>query len=257
MNGIKAIIVDDEASGRRLIANLVSRLNPNFEIVGEAGSISSAFDLITEVKPDLVFLDVKMPGGSGFTLLNMFSEITFEIVFISGFDNYALKAFEFNALDYVLKPVNPVKFAKTLHKVQLRFETAGMGPNEIKNILKSYDVQELIISKISVHNGNNVVLLDIASILYIRSEEGCTLFKMVSEEKYTSSKELSDFDFILENYPYMLRVNKSMYINIKFISSYSKGTNCFLTMKDQTVIEIPRRKKSEILELLARSNVIH
>lgn len=256
MNKIKAVIIDDEAFNRRLITKLISKLNQNFDIIGEAGSIGSAYDLIIALKPELVFLDIKMPGGSCFTLLNMFDDIKFEIVFISGFDNYALKAFEFNAMDYVLKPIDPIKFAKTLHKVRLKFENSGIRSGEFKQMLNSYDMNELIISKISVHMGNSVILLDIPDIVLITSEDKCTVFKMSTGEKYTSAKDLCDFEFILDNYLYMIRVNKSTYINITFILAYSKGSSCLLTMKDNTVIEIPRRKKSEILDVLAKSNII-
>jgi len=98
MKNIRAVVIDDEASNRRLIIKLVSKLNYAFEIVGEANNVSSAFELIKNSKPELVFLDIKMPGGTGFILLDMFEEIHFEVVFISGFDFYAVKAFEFNAL---------------------------------------------------------------------------------------------------------------------------------------------------------------
>jgi two-component system LytT family response regulator len=255
MNKIKAVVIDDEASNRRLIIKLVSRLNPNFEIMGEANNVISAYDLINKIKPELVFLDIKMPTGSGFDLLGMFDTINFEVVFISGFDSYALKAFEFNALDYVLKPINPVKFSKTLDKVQLKIRGKKIKPEELKDIIKSYDLKQLIISKISIHNGNQVIFLSIEDIIYIKSEEKCTCFKMKTDEKYTSSKELSDFTFILENHPYMVRLNKSTYININFVFSYSKGTICVITMKDGVTIEIPRRKKSEILELLTISKI--
>jgi two-component system, LytTR family, response regulator len=250
MNKIKAVVIDDETSNRDLITKLISKLNPNIEVIGEAKNIKMGYELINDTKPELVFLDIRMPGGTGFDLLAMFEEITFEVVFISGFDSYALKAFEYNALDYVLKPINPIKFAKTLTKVQLKIESRSLKPEELKNVLKAYDLKELIISKISIHHGNQVVLLNIEEILYIKSEEKCVIFKMNTGEKYTSSKELVDFEFILENHLYMLRVNKSNYINVNYVSSYSKGTDCYITMRDQSIVEIPRRKKTEILNIL-------
>lgn len=250
MNKIRAVVIDDETSNRDLITKLISKLNTVIEIVGEADSIKKGFNLINETRPQLVLLDIRMPGGTGFDLLAMFEKITFEVVFISGFDSYALKAFEYNALDYVLKPINPIKFAKTLTKVQLKIESSNLKPEELTNVLKAYDLKELVISKISIHHRNTVVLLNIEEIVYIKSENKCSVFKMNTGEKYTSSKELADFEFILENHIYMLRVNKSTYININFVSSYSKGTECFITMKDNAVIEIPRRKKTEILNLL-------
>lgn len=255
MKKIKAVIVDDEVSNLNFITDLISELNPCFDIIGQAHNVKSGFDLITEMKPEVVFLDIKMPDGSGFTLLEMFSEITFEVVFISGFDEYALKAFEFNAMDYVLKPIDAEKFSKTLKKVHSNIESKGIQPEELKLMLRSYDLNQLIITKIPVHAGKNVFLLTVEEIVYVKSEAGCTEFKIGSDKKYTSAKQLSDFEFILENHPYMVRVNKGTYINLNHILSYSKGMTCFVTLKDKTVIEISRRKKGEILELLAKRSM--
>lgn len=253
---IKAVVIDDESSNRSLITKLVLRLNSNFDIVGEAKDAISGYDLIKEVKPQLVFLDIKMASGSGFDLLEMFKEINFEVVFISGFDNYALKAFEFNALDYVLKPINPYKFARTLEKVNSRIVNKFNKPEVLRNVVKSFDVKKSIISRISIHVGNAVIFLDIEDIQVIMSEDGCTFFKTKTGEKYFSSKELSDFSFILEQYSYILRVNRSTYINLKYLNSYTKGTVCHLTLNDGAVIEVSRRKKSEIRAILERKNEV-
>lgn len=118
-----------------------------------------------------------MASGSGFDLLEMFKEINFEVVFISGFDNYALKAFEFNALDYVLKPINPYKFARTLEKVNSRIVNKFNKPEVLRNVVKSFDVKKSIISRISIHVGNTVIFLDIEDIQVIMSEDGCTFLK--------------------------------------------------------------------------------
>lgn len=251
MKKIKAIIIDDEVSNRRLIKNLIATLNPDYEILGEAERINDAYELIQQVKPDVLFLDIKMPGGNGFQLLEKFDEVPFEVVFISGFDEYAIKAFEYNALDYILKPIDTVRFMKTLSKVQQTIETKNVSPNRIKEVLQTYDLKQLFISKLSVHQGNQVVVLNIAEIMYIQSDNKCSVFKVANNEKYTSSKQLSDFEFILNNHIYFIKVNKGTFINANYVTRYSKGITCLITMKDEKVIEVPRRKKSEILELLA------
>ncbi|MDI1356501.1 MAG: response regulator transcription factor [bacterium] len=256
MMKIRALVIDDEVSNRGLITKYIKELNSNIEVVGEADNVRTGVDRIKELKPDLIFLDIKMPDGSGFALLDQFDEINFEIVFISGFDSYALKAFEFNALDYVLKPIDSVKFARTLLKVQSTIEKK-LGPaHELRALYQSYDVTQLIITKIPVHIHNQVVLLAAEELIYLQAQDGCTLFKTIFNEKYLSSKQLSDFEFILENLPQLIRVSKGTYVNLNHVSSYSKGATCFLTMKDQTVIEISRRKKSDILTLLNGKKMI-
>ncbi len=251
MKKIKALVIDDEASNRRLISKLISQLNNAFEIIGEAASVEEGYTLINDLKPDIIFLDIKMQDGTGFTLLELFAEINFEVVFVTGFDNYAVQAFEFEALDYVIKPINPVKFSKTLTRVELRI--TNKTPLELGNILKSYNSKDALISKLSLHQGNNVVLIRIEDILHVKSEDRCVVFVTKENERYTSSKDLSDFEFIMEGHPYMIRVNKSMYLNVNFVKTYTKGQTCMITMVDGECVEVPRRKKSEILNLLKPS----
>lgn len=250
MKKIKAVVVDDEVANRRVIISLVAKLNPWIEIVGQAKSISEAHDVISAVKPDLVFLDIKMPDGTGFELLEKYEKINFEVVFVTGFDSYALKAFDFNALDYVLKPINPLKFSKTLSRVHLKIISDGVKGEDLKEIIRSYDYKRSIISRISVHSGNSVVLLNVDDIILIQSEERCLIFKTIKSERFTSSKELSDFAFMLDNYHNMIRVSKSTYVNLNFVTGYSKGEPCILSLSDGSTLEIPRRKKGEILEKL-------
>lgn len=251
MRKINAIVVDDEVANRRVIISLVQKLNPWIEITGEAGNVAEAYALIHKLKPDLVFLDIKMPDGTGFELLEKFEQINFDIVFISGFDSYALKAFDFNALDYVLKPINPKKFETVLNKVQVKITSRNLNPEQFTEIVKSYDPKKTIISKIMIHDGNRVSLLNIEDILSVRSEDQCTRFTMENDEKFLSSKELSDFSFILEQHPFMVRVSKSAFINVNYIKNYSKGNICIITMKDESEVEVPRRKKTEILHILS------
>lgn len=252
MEKIKAIVVDDEDFNRSLIIDLIQELNPDFEIMGQAHNVKTAYDVIRRNTPQVVFLDIRMPDGSGFELLNMFEEINFEVVFISGFDQYALKAFEFNALDYILKPIEPEKFSRNLSKVQSKIEKNDFSARLLKPIVESYDAKQMIISKIPVHVGTRVILLDIADIIYVKSDNGCTVFKMATFKQFTSSKQLSDFEFLLENYPFLVRINKSTYVNLNFIESYSKGIDRLITLKDGAEFEISRRKKTEILDLLTR-----
>jgi two-component system, LytTR family, response regulator len=117
MNRINAVVIDDEFFNRGLITLLINRLNPDFNIVGEAEGIREGLRLIEKTRPDVVFLDIKMPDGSGFDLLDQVPGFTFEVVFITGFDDYTIEAFEKKALDYVLKPIDLDKFKITLDKV--------------------------------------------------------------------------------------------------------------------------------------------
>src|SRR5690606_36721006 len=113
-----------------------------------------------------------------------------------------------------------------------------------------YDVKQLVFTKIAIHVGNSVIFVSIENIVHIQSEAKCTFFKPKLGEEYNSWKELADFAFILECHRYIVRVSKNTYINVNCVKTYSKGNTCFLTMSDDSVIEIPRRKKSDVLEIL-------
>jgi two-component system LytT family response regulator len=253
MEKIKCVVVDDELFNRKLIIKLIEDANASFQILGEASNVKSAFDLINFIRPEVVFLDVKMPDGSGFELLEMFKEIYFSVVFISGFDSYALKAFEFNALDYILKPINPEKLMKTLDKVLIQRKNLELQNSSLAEALKLFDKKESIVTKIPIHQGKLVKLINVDEISIVQSDKGCTNFITINFERITSSRQLSDFEFIFATNPNLLKINKGVYININSISSYSKGVPCEIYLKDNSVFEVSRRKKSEVLEVLKKN----
>lgn len=250
MGKIKTVIVDDETGNRRLIRKLITELHTEFVVVGEARNINEAYDTILQEKPKVVFLDIKMPGGSGFELLERFDQINFEVAFITGFDSYAVQAFEFNALDYILKPVNPLKFSKALERIHNRIKSTGGTENSVKETLQTFDAKKAIVSKIAVHTGTKVILLNVSDLVCVQSEEGYVCFRTKEGERYVSSKELNDFAFILEKHHFMLRISKSVYVNINFVTGYTKGEPCVLLLKNDISFEIPRRKKTEVLSMI-------
>ena len=249
---ISAIIIDDEFYNRDLISQLVLNTNSEFEILGCAENIEEGFDLINSKKPSVVFLDIKMPGGSGFDLLRKFTNPDFEVVFITGFDEYAIKAFEFNALDYILKPIDTIKLKSTLEKVQNKISNNNLLSATKKQIVESYDLNNTIM-KIPVHFKDKVVLLDVNDIVSMQSEQGYTSFYSQSNSSYfTSAKQLADFEFIIAEYPNFIKLNKSVYVNLRYIKMYTKQLVCIITMLNGVEFEVSRRKKSEILEILDR-----
>lgn len=252
MKTIRAVVIDDEFYNRDLITKLVIKTNQDFEIVGDAENIDDGFELINLVKPDLIFLDIKMTGGSGFDLLRKFDNPNFEVVFVTGFDEYAMRAFEFNALDYVLKPIDSSKLKNTLTKVQNRIYSKQALSSNLQHALQAYNNHNAI-SKIPVHTNDKVFLLEVNDILSIQSTDGYTLITTFTQQnKFISSKKLVDYEFIMDENKNFIRLNKSIYININTIKSYTKGQVCVVTLINGDVFEASRRKKTEILERLER-----
>ena len=250
MSEIRAIIVEDEFLNRSLIKTLVGKINPSFNVVGEAKNVDEGLILINTLKPDVVFLDIQMPGGSGFDLLRINGRCEFEVVFITGFDEYALQAFEFNAIDYILKPIDSEKLTRALGRVKARIDNNISNVDSLKRIMKSYHSKDAAITKIPVHHNNSVVLLDLDELMYIKSDDGCTLFFTFEAKPYKSSKKLADYEFIIQRFPNFVRINRGTFINSNAIKSYTKGARCSIVLKNDASFEISRRRKSEILNAL-------
>lgn len=255
MKKIRAVVIDDEFYNRGLISKLVVKSHTGFEIIGIAEDMEEGFELINSVKPDLVFLDIKMPGGSGFDLLRKFETPFFEVVFVTGFDEYAIQAFEFNALDYILKPIDTAKLEKTLNKVFHRIYNQLSITDNLKEITKLYHVNSSELSKIPIHVKDKVVLLTINDIISIQSENGYTVFTDIHSNKYLSSKSLYDFEFIFDAIPHFVRLHKGIYVNSNYVKHYTKGQICIITLTDNSTFEVSRRKKTEILAFLDKNKV--
>jgi two-component system LytT family response regulator len=249
MEKIRSIIVDDELSNRLVLKNLLNRYCPSVEVITEAKSAEEGFQLINEHKPEVVFLDVKMPVQSGFDMLRMFSEIDFRIVFVTAHDEFAIQAFEFSAMDYLLKPIDYTKLVRAVEKVEsnIRMNLA----NDTIHFVRSIDQENKFLKSFSFHSKDKVTLVDIHQICFIQASRNYCDVITVNNEKYTSPKTLAEYEQMLSEFPNFLRINKGVIININYMLEYSKGAVCFITMtnsKDE--MEVSRRKKGEILHYL-------
>ncbi len=246
MTKIKCIIVDDEDGNRSLLTKYLEKFCPDVEKAGEAESADEAYALILECKPDLVFLDIKMPHKTGFDLLRMFDKIDFDVIFISGFDEFAIQAFDYNAIDYILKPINYQKLISSVKRAQERISLKNKS--DLLQLAHSIDEASAQVKKVTLHHHGKVYLVDVNEIICIEAIRGYCEIATVENIKFISTKTLKDHEALLANVPFFIRANKSMLINIHHISSYSKGNTCFITLKDKTEIEVSRRKKTDILE---------
>jgi two-component system, LytTR family, response regulator len=246
---INSIIIDDEAANRNVLANLLERHCPVIEIIGFAGSADDAYRIINELKPDLVFLDIRMPVKSGFDLLKMFSEINFHVIFVTSYDQYAIQAFEFNAIDYILKPIDYVKLIKSVQKVEKSIDQKR--DNNIIHFVHSIDEKSQLIKNISLHQTDKVHVIDLNNICYIQASRNYSEIITENNQKLLSTKTLSDYEELLSGHPNFLRINKSILVNINYIKEYTKGSTCSIIIKNSDMeMEVSRRKKSDIIQFL-------
>jgi len=245
---INSVIIDDEAANLEVLDSMLKRHCPEVNVKGKAQSAAEGYRLIRELSPDLVFLDIKMPGASGFDLLRMFGRIEFNVIFVSGFDHYAIQAFEFSAVDYILKPIDHSKLVTAVDKAKDRI--IKKNNDNIIHFIHSLDEKTELISSISLHQNDKVHIVELKDIYYIQAARGYSEI-VTATQKFVSAKPLNDYEELLSRYPYFIRANKSMIININYIREYTKGAVCFISMKNcDFEIEIPRRKKTAIIRYL-------
>jgi two-component system LytT family response regulator len=245
-NKISCILVDDENAGRIVLNELLTKYCPDVNILAEADNITDAYQLINKLQPNLVFLDIQMPGGDGFELLKKFSDITFDVIFATSFDRYAINAIKFSALDYLLKPVAINDLLSSIEKVRKRKAEKEKPRQWILNLLDNLD-ENTTEKKIVIHHLDKVKLLKLSDIVCFEAESNYTHIYLNDGQKYTPARILKDFEEFLEKHDNFIRINKKAIVNVDYITQYSKGDPFILYLKNGKEYEIGRRKKTELM----------
>lgn len=246
---IRTLIIDDENQSRVVLKKLLTHFRDEIEIIAEADNIEVAYRLIREQKPALVFLDIQMPRGDGFALLKKFSEIPFEIIFVTSFDKYAISAIKFSALDYLLKPVEMTDLKAAILKARQRIKEKINNKVQIVNLLHSIDhvnqQQQFIFQ-----SGDEMKIVKSEDIVSIESEGSYSRIITVSNERFITAKYLKDFEDYFGDSTSFVRIHRGCMLNTRQIKGYSIGEPCIVTMTNGEHHEVSRRKKQEVLEKL-------
>lgn len=243
---MNAVIIDDEKKGREILTGLVEKYCPGVKIIGTASSAEEGFEVIKANEPDLVFLDIEMPNGNGFSLLNRFDEITFEIVFTTAYDNYAIQAIRHHALDYLLKPID-------IDELRLAVESAknAIGRKPQVNRYSEFIAERKLEfnGRIALPIKEGIVYLNVSEIIRVESDGSYSTFYSGDGKKYVVSKNIGEYEMILPAKEFF-RSHKSHLINMKKVKKYLRTEGYFAEMEDGSIIEISRRKKDEFLQLM-------
>jgi two-component system, LytTR family, response regulator len=244
---ITAILVDDEADNRSVLHNLLKMFCPQVEVCGEASNIETAYHLINQYQPNVVFLDIQMPGGNGFSLLKKFNEVPFDVIFVTGYDKYALEAIKLSALHYLMKPVEVSDLLEAVKRLEntIRFKDSNLQYQNMEHNLVALE------KRISLHTNDQVVFIPLNSITHFEGEGNYTTIYTL-EKKYTSSKTLGAYEEMISDNKLFYRIGKSCIVNLNCITNYSKGEPCMLTVSNEFTYEISRRKKQELLDRMKR-----
>lgn len=224
---IRAVIIDDEKLARDVISNYLQDYCPDVEVVATASSLKTAWSAIQKTSPDLVFLDIEMPDGNGFDLLNMFEKIDFKVIFVTAYSEYAIKAFRFSALDYLLKPVKIDELIDAVARVRSA-KTPGITNEIITSLLNNIRGNSPKQSTLIIPNIKGFEVLRVTDIIMCQADGYCTNFHLSGNRKVVSSKNLKHFDGLLEDQNF-LRVHHSYLVNLDHVTGYTRQGEILLT----------------------------
>lgn len=246
MREFTGIIIDDEPGNVVTLTEVIKEYCPRVILKGSAPDPIKGYELIREVDPDIVFLDIEMPYGNAFDLLDKVNPARFEVIFITAFDNYAIKAIRYTALDYILKPVNINELKEAVRKAIIRLEERSVN-TRISSLLNNFKQENSSTHKIALPTIQGFRFENVNKIMYIQAEGNYTFVFIEGQKKELVSKSLKEFEDILpENI--FCRVHYSHIININFVKKYFKGRGGYVEMEDGTSIEVSVRKKNDFFE---------
>jgi two-component system LytT family response regulator len=245
---IKAIIVDDEQRSRDALNGLIERYCPEVFIIAQANGCQDGIEKAQKFNPDLVFLDIQMPDGSGFNFLEAFEKFNFEVIFTTAHDQYAIKAIRYSALDYLLKPIDPDELKAAVRKF-MQNQDKGQINNNIKVLLENLKNPSNESKKIILSTSEGMHIVSTDDIIRCESDDYYTKFFFLNATSILISKTLKQNEAILSDFNF-IRPHKSHLINIKYIKSYLKVDGGYILMTDGSKIPVSRRKRESIVEIL-------
>ena len=238
---IKAVIIDDIPEAIAVLKSDLENYCAEIEVIGDANGVVSGAKLIKDLKPDLVFLDIQMPDGSGFDLLEILDDKDFKLIFTTASDEYAVKAFKFSAVDYLLKPIDPDELMDAVSRV-----TQQDSPADRVDLLKE-NLQHT--KKLALNTLEKIHIVSVDEILRCESEINYTKFHFTDGSRLLVTKTLKEFDKLLKDHNF-IRVHQSHLINAEFIKEFLKSDGN-VVMKDGTKVPVSTRKKQVLMEMIA------
>lgn len=244
---IRAVIIDDEVNNQELISNLLKSYAENVQVVGMANSVETAYKTISEHNPDLIFLDIQMPDGTGFDLLKKFDKINFKIIFVTAHQEFAIEAFKYSALDYILKPLAPANLLAAVKKMEDTISGEELSL-KLKTLLNNIAEPIKNKKKIVLKTMERIYSVDLDDIIRFESDGGYTKVYLLDGKRIMVSKTMKEYDDLLMDAGF-LRVHHSHLINMNHLFCFEKAEG-HVIMKDDSIVPVSNRKKDHLMELL-------
>ena len=243
---LKAIIVEDEKTGRETLAHYLKSYCPQVELVGMAEAVKPGLTLIDRYKPDLVFLDIEMPFGNGFDLLEQVGEPDFDVIFITAFSEYALRAIQVSAAHYLLKPLNIDELVEAVQKVEAA-RSKARDFNQTRILVENVQLENRQLHKMVLPTMEGFEVIRINQIVYCTAQDNFTEFHLTDGHKKLICRSLKHYEELLDDFDF-IRIHKSYLINKHYVSKYRKGKGGTVVMSTGAEVEVSASRKAEFLQ---------
>jgi len=242
---INVIIIDDEQQARMLLKNMLLELEAGIQVLAECGDLPNGIKNIRKLKPDVVFLDIEMPGHSGLEILDFFNEdeIDFEIVFVTAYNQYAINAFKVSAMDYLLKPLSADDLSQTINRIKRSGKRSNQGLEDLK-----LHLNQTSLNRIAVPTANEIRFIELAEVEYFKADSSYTEIHFLSGEKLLVSRTLKNFEDAIGNHSTFFRCQKSYLVNVACIKQIIKSDGGYIELNSGNHIPLSPDKQQELLD---------
>lgn len=250
MSKLKAVIIDDEKGGRDTLANFLHLYCKEVEVIGEADGVVTGLELLhnTQEELDIVFMDIQLKDGLCFQILDQLEQVSFEVIFATAYNQFAVKAFNYSAVGYLLKPIDPQELVAAVERIQKNY--APQMKRRI-DMLSTHLNNPNTFEKMSISAVDGIYFINIKEIMRCEGEDNYTHIYMLGGEKITVSKTIKEYERLLTPINFY-RVHKSHLVNLNYISKFVKGEGGYLIMEDGKTIEVSRRRRAAFMEQLRK-----
>ncbi|KRT13042.1 two-component system response regulator [Pedobacter ginsenosidimutans] len=238
---LKAVILDDEIRGSKLLGHKLESFEDELQVVGVFNEPAKALAAITQLSPDVLFLDVEMPGMNGFQFLERLGTFNFEVIFTTAYDSYTLEALRLSAVDYLLKPIDEEELKTAIVRLRKRVIE--------KSNYRSSKKEKVNSNRLALTTAEGVYIVDKTNIIRVEAMSNYSVFILADNKKIVVSKTLKEFEAILDD-EFFTRINRSVIINLSYVVKYRKGDGGTIELSDGTEIEVSIQKKEILLQKL-------
>jgi len=243
---LSAIIVEDMLDALKLLKSDIEAQHPEIKIIGTAQSVVEAAKVLRKSEPDILFLDIMLGDGTGFDVLEIFPDLKSKIIFVTASDEFAIKAFKFAAIDYVLKPYANEELTQAIERAKQQIEPSKERLEILKETLSAPEKKP---DKISLHTLDKIIIVNLNDIVRCESDSNNTMFHLQDKRKIFVTKTLKYFADMLKPYGF-LRIHQSHLVNLQCISAFIKTDGGYLMLKNGENVPVSVRKKAEVIEIL-------